>query len=81
MVKFVYYSAKWCEPCKRIRPWVESAARKFGADLEIRDIDQGIVEGILSVPTLDVAVQGETVKRISQWSNASALAREIQEVL
>ena len=80
-MKFIYYSAAWCAPCKKVRPWVDAVAAEFGAGVETVDIGQESVEGILSVPTLDIIVQEETLKRIVRWSNPSALAREVEEVL
>lgn len=80
-MKFIYYSAAWCAPCKKVRPWVDAVAAEFGAGVETVDIGQESVEGILSVPALDIIVQGETLKRIVRWSNPSALAREVEEVL
>lgn len=79
-MKFVYYSATWCNPCKRIWPWVKQVAEEVGADVEIVDISDG-VEGILSVPTLDIIAGGETLKRIVRWSGKKALMREIEELL
>lgn len=79
-MKFVYYSAKWCAPCKRVRPWVDAMAEKVGAELETVDIDQRSVEGLLSVPALDIIVGGELLKRIVRWSSAEALTREVEEV-
>ena len=79
MVKFVYYSAEWCSPCKRVWPWVQSAAKKVGADVEKVDISDGV--GILSVPTLDIIAGGETLKRIVRWSGPKTLMQEIEGLL
>ena len=79
-MKFVYYSAAWCGPCKRVWPWVQRTAEKVGASVEKVDISNG-VEGILSVPTLDIIAGGETLKRIVRWSGPKALMREVEELL
>lgn len=79
-MKFVYYSASWCQPCKRVWPWVLSVAKKVGADVEKVDISSG-VEGILSVPTLDIMAGGETLKRIVRWFGPKTLMREVEELL
>lgn len=79
-MKFVYYSAAWCQPCKRVWPWVLSVAKKVGADVEEVDISDG-AEGILSVPTLDIMAGGETLKRIVRWSGPKTLMREVEELL
>ena len=80
-MKFIYCSATWCAPCKRVRPWVEAVAEEFGAGVETVDIGQEPVDGILGVPTLDIIVGGELLKRIVGWSSVSALTREVEEVL
>lgn len=80
-MKFVYYSAEWCTPCKRVRPWVDAVAKKFGVEVETVNTDQRPVDGLLSVPTLDIIVGGELLKRIVRWSNASALAWEVEEAV
>lgn len=79
-MKFVYYSGTWCAQCKRVWPWVKQIAEKVGADVEKVDISDG-TEGILSVPTLDVIVKGETLKRVVRWSGQKALMREVEELL
>ena len=79
-MRFVYYSSEWCEPCKRVWPWVKQVADETGVEVERVDISSG-AEGILSVPTLDVIVGGETLKRIVRWSSMKALLKELEEVL
>lgn len=79
-MKFVYYSAEWCKPCKLVWPWVRRVADEVGAEVERVDISSG-VEGILSVPTLDVIVGGEISKRIVRWRSMKTLMREVEEVL
>lgn len=80
-MRFVYYSAEWCAPCKRVRPWVEAVAGEFGAELETVDIGEEPVDGVMSVPALDIVVGGELLKRIVRWSSAPALARGVEEVM
>ena len=48
--------------------------------MEKVDISDG-VEGILSVPTLDIIAGGETLKRIVRWSEPGAPMREVEELL
>lgn len=79
-MKFVYYSAEWCSPCKRVWPWVLSAAKKVKADVEKVDISDG-VDGILSVPTLDIIAGEELLARIVRWSGPKTLMREVEELL
>lgn len=80
-MKFIYYSAAWCAPCKRVRPWVDAVATKYGIPVEYVDVSDGGAVGILSVPTLDIVSGDETLKRIVNWSGTKALMREVEEVL
>lgn len=80
-MRFIYYSAAWCAPCKKVWPWVEAVAVEFGVPVETVDIDRDAVDGVLSVPTLDIVVGGELLKRIVRWSNASTLAWEVEGVM
>lgn len=80
-MKFIYYSAAWCASCKRVWPWVDAVAKEFGVPVETVDVGREPVDGVLSVPTLDIIVGGELLKRIVRWSNVSALTREVEEVL
>ena len=80
-MKFVYYSAEWCSPCKRVWPWVRQAAEKAGASVEKIDVSKDNVTGILSVPTLDIMAGGKTLARIVRWSGPKALMREIEKLL
>lgn len=73
-MKFVYYSAEWCNPFRPVWPWLKQIADKVGAEVER-------VEGILSVLTLDIIAGGETLKRIVRWSSKRTLLREVEEVL
>lgn len=80
-MKFIYYSAVWCAPCKRVWPWVDAVAKEFGVPVDHVGVDHEPVDGVMSVPTLDIIVGGKLLKRIVRWSNVSALAREVEEVM
>lgn len=80
-MKFIYYSAAWCAPCAKVLPWVKAVAKKFDIEVETVDVSQEQVEGILSVPTLDIMAHGETLRRIVRWSGPKALMQEVEDVV
>lgn len=63
------------------RDRIDAVAKEFGVPVETVDIDRDHVDGVLTVPTLDIIVGGELLKRIVRWYNVSALTREVEEVL
>lgn len=85
MPEFIYYSADWCQPCKMIYPKVLAWAVEFDVKLTKIDMSDGFFDGIMSVPTLDVIVNGIRRLRITQWGPqtkhqvAAALAAEPPE--
>lgn len=66
-MKFVYYSAEWCGPCRMYWPKVLRWAAEWDVELTKVDLSNGFVDGIQSVPTMDVIVDGELKLRVNQW--------------
>lgn len=58
-----YYSAPWCAPCKQMWPRIQRFAESHGIPVDKIDISETDVEGILSVPTIDVIVNGDVELR------------------
>ncbi len=56
MKAVLYFSAKWCMPCKKLRPAVERVCESVGIPFEFHDIDAepdfAFAHGILHVPTI-----------------------------
>jgi thiol-disulfide isomerase/thioredoxin len=57
-----YYGAKWCSPCKIVKPRVEELAKRFSVPLTVFDIDD-MEEGeekskISKLPTIRVCKPG-----------------------
>lgn len=67
MIKFIYYSTKWCAPCRKYWPKVQTWAMELGAEPTRVDLSDGPIDGILGVPTMDVVVDGELKLRVTQW--------------
>lgn len=72
-VKLTYYSAPWCAPCKKVMPKVKALADEVSADLDVIDIDKTPVADVMSVPTLDILVDGQLVKRVTGWANRTTI--------
>lgn len=78
-MKFVYYSAEWCGPCRKYWPKVLAWATGLGAELTKVDLGDGLIDGIQSVPTMDVIVDNELKLRVTQWGPGTR--KQILEVL
>lgn len=79
MTEFVYYGADWCTPCKLYWPKVSAWAEEFGVKLTKVDLSDGFIDGIQSVPTMDVVVDGTLKLRVTQWGPGTK--RSVKEVL
>ena len=66
-MKFIYYSAEWCRPCKIYWPKVLEWAAEWDVELVRIDLSDRFMDGIQSVPTMDVIVDGELKLRVTQW--------------
>ena len=78
-MKFVYYSAEWCGPCRKYWPKVLAWATEWDVELTKVDLSDGFTDGIQSVPTMDVIVDGELKLRVTQWGPGTR--KQVLEVL
>lgn len=84
-MKTVYYfTADWCQPCKRTRPIVEEINRdQTVAGFQIIDVDVNpeLVKnfGIKSVPTFILFENGEEKNRIIGGQTKESLEKFINE--
>lgn len=82
-MKTVYYfTADWCQPCKRTRPIVEELNREQKeAGFQIIDVDdnQELVKsfGIQAVPTFILIKNGEEIGRIIGGQTKESLEKFI----
>ena len=64
-----YFTADWCNPCKRVRPIVEEINRETTNKFQIIDVDSEteLVKRfeIKSVPTFILLKEGKEIKRIT----------------
>lgn len=75
MKAVLYFSAKWCMPCKKLRPAVERVCESVGIPFEFHDIDAepdfAFAHGILRVPTIMLRDGSGGVRLIAQGTWAS----------
>lgn len=70
MKHVLYFTAEWCNPCKKVRPVVEEINREYSdakfiivdADSEIELTDNFAVK---SIPTFILIKDGEEVSRLT----------------
>lgn len=67
MVEFVFYGADWCSLCQKYWPKVFAWAAELDVELTKVDLGDGSIDGIQSVPTMDVIVDGELKLRVTHW--------------
>ena len=83
----VDFWAEWCGPCKMIAPVLEEIAREHGDKLRIvkLNVDENPETarqyGIMSIPTMNVFVNGEVQKTIVGAKPKERLLRDLSAYL
>lgn len=67
MVEFVFYGTDWCGPCQKYWPKVLEWATELGVKLTKVDLSDRFIDGVRSVPTMDVIVDGELKLRVTRF--------------
>ncbi len=69
MKHILYFTADWCNPCKRVKPIVEELNRDSAVKFQFIDVDQETEMAknmnVRSVPTFIVIEDGSEVKRVT----------------
>ena len=67
MRHILYFTADWCNPCKKVKPIVEELNRDSSIKFQFIDVDQELEMvknmNVRSVPTFVVIENGSEVKR------------------
>ena len=83
MKAVLYFSAKWCMPCKKLRPQVERACERAGVPFEFHDIDAApdfaFAYGIQHVPTILLRDGSTVVQQIPQGAPATSIRKQIRD--
>ena len=76
-----YFTADWCQPCKKVKPVVE-AMKKEGFEFQMIDADyeQSLVERfkVSSIPTFILLEDGRELDRITGAKTKEELERFIK---
>lgn len=83
----VDYWADWCSPCKQLSPIIDELAVEHGDKITFVKMDTNAntavpsQQGVMSLPTLQVWVNGEVVKSLQGAKSKAALVRALDEYL
>jgi thioredoxin-like negative regulator of GroEL len=82
MKNVFYFTAEWCQPCKKVKPIVEDM-KKDGFQFQLVDVDyeQFLVKQfeIKSVPTFILLENGKEINRITGTKTKKELENFINE--
>lgn len=74
MIELKYYTAEWCQPCKRLKPIAEKIAKEYGITFRTLDIEKADVPAdIKSVPTIAITDHGN----VKMWLTANQITPQV----
>lgn len=83
MKAVLYFSAKWCMPCKKLRPVVERVCESVGIPFEFHDIDAepdfASAHDVRHVPTVVLRDGGTDVQRTPNGAPAVIIRKQIRD--
>ncbi|MDR2619574.1 MAG: thioredoxin [Propionibacteriaceae bacterium] len=81
----VDFWADWCMPCKQLSPIVDELARTYADRVKFvkvdtsTNIDLAAAQGILSLPTLQIYVNGQVATQLVGAKPKSAISKILDE--
>ena len=80
MIQVLYFTADWCNPCQRTKPFAEELIRD-GANIKFIDADSEIEMvknfNVVSVPTYIILKNGQEVYR----ANGAKTKEQLEELI
>lgn len=83
----VDYWADWCAPCKQIAPIIDELDREYGDRITFLKLDTNdnpstpMNYGIMSIPTLQLFVNGEVVQSLTGSKSKGAILKALDAYL
>lgn len=83
----VDYWADWCAPCKQLSPIIEELAKEYGDKITFVKMDTNTnpqipaQQGIMSLPTLQLFVDGTVVTSLTGSKSKNSLIRALEDYL
>lgn len=83
----VDFWAEWCGPCRAVGPILEEISNEYGAKIKIVKLNTdeeaaiAMKYGIVSIPTMNVFVNGEVVKSIVGAKPKPALLKDLESFI
>ena len=83
----VDFWAEWCGPCRAVGPILEEISNEYGAKIKIVKLNTdeeaaiAMKYGIVSIPTMNVVVNGEVVTSIVGAKPKPALLKDLESFI
>ena len=82
----LYFTGRFCGPCREIKPAVEALAHQFAAQLQFYTIDIGATDivthfAVKRIPTFVFLNQGNKIVHVQTGADAHALASSCAEAV